>query len=86
MKITTDRNTLILVGVGILTVLYVKGKAEKAAADVVDAVGDAVGDIGQAVNPVSNENIFYKGANSVFHALGGNKNDTIGTWFYEVLN
>lgn len=70
-----DKRLLIMIGVGLVGVIYLKGKAEKAAEEVVDAV-----------NPLSQENIFYKASNDVFHALGGNQHDTIGTWLHGVLN
>ena len=67
-----------LIGIGIaglFTALYLKGKAEKAASDVVDAV-----------NPVNQNNVFYGGVNAVGKKLTGDDSFTLGGWIYEVFN
>ena len=67
---------LIGIGVaGLFTVLYLKGKAEKAASDVVDAV-----------NPLNQENVFYGGVNALGKKLTGDPHFTLGGWTYEVFN
>jgi len=59
-------------GVGIW---YAKNQAAK-----------AVGAVGDALNPISQTNIFNRGVNSVVQSLTGDKNQTLGGWIYDVTH
>lgn len=41
---------------------------------------------GNAVNPVSDQNVFYKGVNAVGTVLSGDPEFTLGGWVYDVLH
>lgn len=47
---------------------------------------EAVGAIGNAINPVNNDNIFASGVDSVGAKLSGDKNFKLGGWIYDVFN
>lgn len=49
-------------------------------------IGEAAGRVGQAINPTSDQNIFYKGVNSIGAALTGDDNFNLGSWTYDVLH
>ena len=68
-------NLLILIGAGVVGMAYFKNKAL-----------ETVGDIGTAVNPTNNENIFYTGVNGVGTALTGDKNFSLGGWIYDATH
>lgn len=42
--------------------------------------------IGDAVNPVNPENVFYSGTNAVGEALTGEEGFSLGAWLYDVTN
>lgn len=44
------------------------------------------GDVGAAINPLSDQNVFYQGANSTVQALTGKTDVTLGTWIYDFIN
>lgn len=54
--------------------------------DATAEVGNAVGKVGQAINPVSDQNIFYRGVNSLGAALTGDDGFNLGSWTYDVLH
>lgn len=58
--------------VGVVVVYLAEKKAREAAAD-----------IGQAINPVNNDNIFASGVDSVGSKLTGNENFKLGSWIYD---
>ncbi|MDT0603483.1 hypothetical protein [Thalassotalea castellviae] len=62
-------------GVGAI-VLYFAEKKLRAAA----------GEVGQAVNPLNNDNIFASGVNSVGASITGNQNWSLGGSIYELFN
>jgi hypothetical protein len=62
---------MIVAGVAVLGLWYVKGKAAQAA---------------QAVNPVNPDNIFYGGVNSVGAAVTGDEGFSLGRWLYRTFN
>jgi hypothetical protein len=47
---------------------------------------DAAKAVGQAVNPVSDQNIFYSGTNAIGGALTGDQNFSLGVWVYDALH
>jgi hypothetical protein len=61
--------------VGGVGVWYVK----KQAAEALTSVGDAV-------NPLSQDNIFNQGVNRVVEVLTGDENQTLGSWLYDLFN
>lgn len=73
--IFSDKQLLILLGVGAVTAWYLSSKAV-----------DVAKDVGQAINPINHDNIFNQGANSLFQAITGDTQNTIGTWIYEKLH
>ena len=70
-----DHKTIIALAVVAFAVYYY-GKKE---------VAQAAATVGRAVNPVSNENIFYKFAGSVTGALTGS-NQPLGTQIYDYFH
>ena len=72
------KNILLIAGLAAIGVYLVKRQATKAAAAV-----------GEAIDPTSDENIFYQGANAVvdvFDDGSDNDSDTLGTWLYGLIN
>ena len=61
--------------VGGIGVWYTKRQAAKA----LEVVGDAL-------NPVSQTNIFNRGVNSVVQTLTGKENQTLGGWIYDITH
>ena len=53
--------------------------AKRQAAQAANAVGDAL-------NPVSQTNIFNRGANAIVQSLTGDENQTLGGWIYDVTH
>ncbi len=60
---------------GVVGIWYTKRQAAKA----VETVGDAL-------NPVSQTNIFNRGVNSVVQTLTGKENQTLGGWIYDITH
>ena len=65
----------VLTGVGV--VLYVLLKREAAAAAQA---------VGQAINPASDQNMAYRGVNSVGAVLTGDPSWSLGSWLYDLFN
>lgn len=61
--------------VGVAAIYLAEKKAREAAAD-----------IGQAINPVNNDNIFASGVNSVGAKLTGDQNFKLGAWLYDITH
>jgi len=61
------------VGIGIL--YFAERKARKIASDV-----------GQAINPVNNDNIFYQSTNAIGAKLTGDSNFNLGRWIYDKIH
>lgn len=40
----------------------------------------------QAINPVSDKNLAYRGVNAVGEAITGDKEFSLGSWLYDVFN
>lgn len=51
-----------------------------------EAVVDTVKEGLEAVNPVNPENIVAKTVNKGVQMITGNKDDTLGTWWYSLIN
>lgn len=43
-------------------------------------------DVGQAINPVNDDNIFASGVDAVGAKLSGNENWTLGGWIYDITH
>lgn len=67
----------IIVGTVAVVVLYYLSKYE---------IISLAKDIGPALNPVSNENIFNRAANAVTQKLTGNPNTSLGSTIYDWLH
>lgn len=69
-------------------------KAWGAAGRAADAVGDALGSAANTVgdvlatdlNPTSDQNLAYRGANAVVEVITGREDETIGGWWWELWN
>lgn len=71
---------LALAGVGVLAILYVKrGAIGASVASAAQAVGDAV-------NPTSDQNLAYRGANALGASLTGDPFFTVGGSLYDWLH
>jgi hypothetical protein len=68
-------------GLGLVAFIAVVWLAKKAGAGLI-SIAPAVG---QAVNPVSDQNLAYKGATAVTQVFTG-KGETLGTWFYDMTH
>lgn len=79
MMTKQHKSLALLIGVGAVGAYFgarfIAGQAAKKAAAV-----------GNAINPVNDENVFYSGVNSVGGSLTGDKYFTLGGWIYEKLN
>lgn len=69
---------------GSVIVVYILVKGEFKAA--FKAVGEAVDEIGNAVDPTNQDNIFNRGANEVGSVLTGDDNFNLGSWLYDQLH
>ena len=58
----SPKTVLIVGGIAVLGAWYLKGKA-----------GEMVKDVGQAVNPVNHDNVFNRGAESLYQAVTGSE-------------
>lgn len=67
-------------------VLAIGAMATAAVYVVQNKAVEAVGDIGHAINPVNNDNIFAAGVDSVGAKLSGDENFSLGGWIYDVFN
>lgn len=71
----------VLAGTGI--VAYTVWKIKQGA----DKVGDAVGKvITEDLNPVSDQNLAYRGVNAIGSAITGNSDFSLGSWIYGITH
>lgn len=73
---------LVLVGAGAVAVLALIGY------NLAKKAGQTIAANGNLVNPLSQENIVYRGANAVANAVltGGSSNvDSLGTWYHRLV-
>lgn len=83
MKINLQSGLYLAGGVVVAAVVYqIVRKGQTIAA----AVPAALAAVGTAVNPVSDKNLAYKGANAVTQALTGDSSVTFGTWIYDMVH
>jgi hypothetical protein len=47
---------------------------------------ETAGDVGHAISPTNNDNIFAAGVDSVGAKLSGDENFKLGVWLYDVVN
>lgn len=78
--LNTDAAKYAAVAVVAAIALYLVGRK------VAGAVADNAATIGNAVNPVSDRNIFYRGTNAVGGALSGSADWSLGSWLYDVTH
>ena len=69
-------------GLGLVAIVGIYLLAKKASS----AVGDAAAAVGTAVNPVSDQNLAYKGANAVVQAVTGDQSTSLGSKIYDWLH
>ena len=74
MKLTNQQVLMILAAGGLL-LWYAKNKE-----------GDAVAAVGNAVNPVNPDNVFYAGVSEIGSTLSGDDEWTLGTWIYNATH
>ena len=72
---TTAGQVTIIAAVGVGVLYFAERKARKVASDV-----------GQAINPVNNDNIFAAGVDSVGAKLTGDDNFKLGAWIYDLFH
>ncbi len=46
----------------------------------------ALGTVGQAVNPTSDQNLAYRGVNAVGAAISGRDSFSLGSWIYDLVH
>lgn len=76
---------LIIAGIAIVGI-YIVNKVAGVAGDALGTAQNALGNAANAVNPLNPNNIIAGGANSILQGVTGNQDQTIGTWFYDLLN
>jgi hypothetical protein len=80
MKIKTLVNSnagvVFAAGVVVAALSYVATKKAK----------ETIGDVGEAISPLNNNNIFANGVNAVGAKLSGNDNWSLGGWIYDITN
>lgn len=69
--------------IGIVAVYYIVKKLGSAA---VSAVGSAASAVGTAVNPVSDQNLAYRGVNAVGASVSGDSSFSLGSWIYDLVH
>ena len=42
--------------------------------------------LGNAVNPLNNENVFYEGVNAVGESVSGQEGWSLGSWIYDITH
>jgi hypothetical protein len=47
---------------------------------------EAAGDMGQAINPLNNDNIFSSGVDAVGARLTGDERFSLGVWIYDITH
>lgn len=53
---------------------------------IIDKAAGAAGAVGDALNPTSDKNLYYRGANAAGAAISGDQSWTVGSWLYDVFN
>ncbi|GAA6152540.1 hypothetical protein [Pseudoteredinibacter isoporae] len=75
MSAFTDKQLIGIGVVGLVAVVYLSKKASEVATDV-----------GQSINPINDQNIFYSGVNNLGAYVSGNPDWNLGTSIYDWLN
>lgn len=83
MKIDLKTALYLAGGAVVVAVVY---QIVRKGQDVADAVPAALKAVGEAINPVSDQNIAYKGANAIAQAVSGDPSVTFGTWLYDLVH
>lgn len=71
----------VLAGTGL--VVYTAWKVKQGAEAVSDAVGEV---ITEDLNPVSDQNLAYRGVNAIGAAISGDDSFSLGSWIYEITH
>lgn len=76
MKLTAEhKKILIYAGLAVGGYIFLKTQA-----------GAVVAAVGEAINPVSDKNIFYRGVNAAGAAVTGTKDFSLGAWIYDATH
>ncbi len=70
------------VAAGVTAYLVVRSAARATG----EAAGRTLAAVGEAVNPLSTNNLAYTGANAVVQSVTGQKDQTLGGWIYDLFN
>ncbi len=83
----TDARVWLVGGVVLAAALYYASKKTDAAlARVGASLGDAAAAVGEAVNPLSQNNIIYRGVNGAGQVITSEPDFSLGVWAWELLN
>ena len=72
----SNTGAVIAIGVVGAALIYYAGKK----------ANETVVTVGNAVNPINNDNIFASGVDAVGAKLSGNENWTLGGWIYDITH
>lgn len=81
-----NKTTLLLIAAGAALLVWGVRQAAGAVAETAQETAQAVGG---AIDPTSQENIFYRGVSAVVDILDdgqGNESNTLGTWIYDLVH
>jgi hypothetical protein len=74
--LNTKAGAVVAIGVvGAIAVYFAQKKA-----------GEAIAEVGNAINPVNQDNIFYSGVNAVGAKVTGKENFNLGRFFYDLTH
>lgn len=78
---------VVFAAAGVAVAGVVAWRATRAAGAAADALGRGVSAVGAAVNPLSDQNIIYRGVNAVGGVVSGQADDfSLGTWLYNMTH
>jgi hypothetical protein len=74
--INSKAGVVVSVGAVFAVLSYVAAKKAK----------ETINDVGYAINPVNNNNVFAGGVDAIGASVSGDKNFKLGNWIYEKLH
>lgn len=84
MKLDQRTALMLAAGAGLAYLLILSARAAKSTAQsAVQYAGESLSSLGNAINPVNQDNIFYGGVNAVGGKLTGDSDFTLGGWIYD---